>query len=165
MISLLEKTGDDVKKYASLVTTGQFYEYLSKEFNKHLSKDMQLTRSQVKKEVLKIFFSDNRYLNHPDAWQKRIFKQLFPTVYQIFEALKQGKKNRLALILQSIEREIVISKICKRIATEYPNMVIYTIHDCIVSTKGNELIIKSIMEDEINRLTDFKPILSIESWE
>ncbi len=41
---------------------------------------------------------------------------------------------------------------------------IFTIHDSIVTTKGNEDFVKRIMEEELTRAIGVPPTLQVEEW-
>jgi hypothetical protein len=51
-----------------------------------------------------------------------------------------------------------------RIASERPDLPIFTIHDSIVTTVGNEEYIEQVMREEIVRLTGLNPKFGIEYW-
>jgi len=68
----------------------------------------------------------------------------------------------LAVLLQLIESYIMIDVVCRRIANEKPDLPVFTIHDSLVTTVGNEEYIRYVMEEEILRMVGFKPSLKIE---
>ena len=67
-------------------------------------------------------------------------------------------------MLQRIESEILLNRVAKRIEIEEPSLPIFTIHDSIVTTKGNELYIQSIMLDEMCKAIGSIPKTTIEYW-
>ncbi|RCR67503.1 hypothetical protein [Larkinella punicea] len=77
--------------------------------------------------------------------RKEIFRDLFPNVMRLFELIKSQQHRTLALLLQNIESEIFLNRIARRIAQERPDLPIFTIHDSIVTTVGNETYVKMIM--------------------
>jgi hypothetical protein len=123
-----------------------------------------LTRKQMKASMFQVLFTDNRFIGQADAKYKRIFKRHFPDVYQLFSLLKTKDKKVLPILLQRIESNEILLNITKRIARERPDLPIYTIHDSIVTTTGNEMYIKGIMEEELAKTIGFPPKLSISHW-
>ena len=73
--------------------------------------------------------------------------------------------NFLAVLLQRIESYLVLEIICKRIALERPKLPIYTIHDSIVTTIGNEEYVKSIMVEMLKSYIGHEPKLKFEYWQ
>lgn len=163
--SLINKGFDEDKLlFENLVFKGQLYEYLEMEFKRKLgSKDV--TRDTAKIAVLQAFFSDNRFIGVEDANPKNCFKDLFPSVYEVYATIKRKKKNLLALLLQNIESYFIIDVIAKRIGKEYPGLPIFTIHDSIVTTVGNEDLVASIMKEELERGVGNAPSFKFEFWE
>ena len=99
------------------------------------------------------------------AEPKRIFKQLFPSVYDVFAKIKQKDKKMLPRILQSIESKLMLDIIAKRIADEYPNMPIFTIHESIVCPVGNENYVAGVIKDEMQKAIGMNPRVSFEYWD
>ncbi|MDD3962251.1 MAG: hypothetical protein WC155_06185 [Candidatus Cloacimonadales bacterium] len=111
-----------------------------------------------------VIYSSNQTYSQPSAWAKRVFREHFPNVYEVFKNLKRGDHTRLAVLLQAIEAEIVLHRVAKRISRERRRLPIFTIHDSIVTTEGNEEYVKSVLEDEIRKAVGVAPQLSIEYW-
>jgi len=149
---------DDIKLYIKLVTEGQFYEYLMPYFE---AKGLPCTRVEVKKAVMIILFDKNR---EKTSRAKRIFKNLFPTVNDIFSIVRGNEGGeRFPILLQSIEAFIVLRVILPRINTEHPEIIAFTIHDSLLVT-DNPQIVKDIMIEELTKFTGYSPILKIESF-
>lgn len=47
---------------------------------------------------------------------------------------------------------------------EYPNLPIYTIHDSIATTSGNERIVETIMIEELTKHIGIPPTLKFDLW-
>ena len=118
LLSLKVSLSEDVKKYISLVNSGQLYEYLMSEFAKE---GLELTRSETKTQVLRILFACNRMPRNPindtevfisklTEKEKRermefiteypkikksrqIFKKCFPGVFRIFSKIRGSEKG------------------------------------------------------------------------
>lgn len=87
-----------------------------------------------------------------------MFYELFPTVFTILNMFKKYsyqlpwyRKDKphaaLAVLLQFVESFLIIDVICKRISEEHPQVPLFTIHDNILTTKGNEGIVKKVMKE------------------
>jgi len=149
---------DDVKLYIKLVTEGQFYEYLMPCFE---AKGLPCTRGEVKKAVMIILFDRNR---DRVSKAKRIFKNLFPTVSDIFSIVRGNEGGeRFPILLQSIEAFIVLRVILPRINAEHPEIIAFTIHDSLLVTDSPE-IVRGIMIEELTKFTGYSPILKIENF-
>ena len=99
------------------------------------------------------------------AKPKRDFKTHFPEVYEIFRLIKKGNHSLLSHILQRIESTIMIQHVAKRIAKESPDLPIFTIHDSIATTVGNEDYVSTVIQEEALRLTGLNVQLGIEYWD
>lgn len=157
------KANSDLHRYATLVQQGQFYEYLAGEIGNELNIDYS-DRKRVKADVFQVLFTDNRFLGQEEARPKRIFKDRFPDVYDLFAAIKRHDKTNLPRLLQRIESHIMLLLVAKRIAKEKPRLPILTIHDSIVTTVGNEDYVQSVLKDEMAKAIGFPPTLSLEYW-
>jgi hypothetical protein len=150
----------DISKYIEYVNSGSFYEHM----HEQLYPGMTFNKPKVKTMMFMIFFSSNRYIGQAKAEPKRRFKQVFPYTYEIFRLLKTSDYTALSRILQRIESECIIQNVVPRIAAERPDLPIFTIHDSVVTTVGNEQYVASIIREEIKRLTDLDAKLGIEYW-
>lgn len=150
-------------KFISLVIEGKLYEYLQKMFAERLGLKYA-KRKDVKAAVFQVLFTDNRYIGQESAKPKKLFKELFPDVYDVFSKIKKGNKKYLPLLLQSIESYLIIDVIAKRISKEYPNAPIYTIHDSISTTKQYVEPVKQIMYEELTKAIGYPPTFEVEEW-
>lgn len=165
MESLMNKgLKEDRNRYIDLVVAGQLYEYLETQFKRKLNLP-NVDRSMAKISVLQAFFSDNRFIGTEEAAPKKCFRDLFPSIYKVFSTIKSKDKTLLAVLLQNIESYFIVDIISKRIATEYPNLPIFTIHDSIVTTVGNEDLVAQIMKEELEKGVGKTPSLKYEYWE
>lgn len=150
--------------YIQLVVSGQLYEYLEEMFLNKLG-IVYDDRKEVKAAVFQVLFTDNRFLGQEDAKPKKLFKKLFPEVYDIFSKIKRKDKSLLPRLLQSIESYLIVDVICKRIATELPNAPIFTIHDSIATTEEYVDAVELIMQEELYYAIGYPPKLKKEPWE
>lgn len=150
-----------IDNYKKLVLTGLFYEYIQKQLKPKYPERFS-DRPKVKKEVMRILFSD------PKDQKKRFFKPclyfstLFPIPYELFMLIKEVRNNYFPIILQRIESYLIIDIICKRINKFYPEIPLFTIHDNIITTLGNEGVVDDILKEEIERWTGYLPRVETE---
>jgi hypothetical protein len=159
------KENSDVQEYLHFVKEGKFYEFFGEKMVQMGKIPISLDpREEAKKVVFSALFSRNQALGYKD--EIRLFKDNFPTVFQIFKLIKSGTNNHrtLACSLQNLEAKVILSKICKKISECHPNIPIFTIHDSITTTQENVGIINDIMSDEIEKVVGFKPILKLSAW-
>lgn len=147
------------KKYTDLVVNGMLYEYIQ-EYFQPLHIDRFDTRGKVKVEVLRIFYVENKYTSQKFYLPCITFQTHFPEVFELFRLIKEIQSNYLAIILQRIESFLILDIVCKAISSQHPQIPIFTIHDNIITTKGNEGIIKAVMSQEIEKWIGHKPQLS-----
>ncbi len=96
-----------------------------------------------------------------------MFKKIFPEVYKVFAEIKKGDNMEykyLSILLQRIESYLFIDVICKRIAKKYPEATIIPIHDSIATTNDYVDIFSSIISEELEIATGYKPNLKLEYW-
>ena len=161
--SAATQTGGDVQRYSTLVQQGGFYEYFQEQIGKELGIGYS-DRRKVKAAVFQVLFTDNRFLAQKEARPKRLFKELFPMVYTLFSRIKQSDKTHLPRLLQRIESYLMLQVIAKRISRERPQLPIFTIHDSIITTAGNEEYVQSVLLEEMAKAIGFPPKLSVEYW-
>ena len=93
-----------------------------------------------------------------------MFKECYPEVYEIIRIAKSKEKSTLALLLQTIESEVIIDRCCKRVSKEHPDRPIWTIHDSISTTKNHIDYIKQVMQEEFKAVIGIAPKLEITNW-
>lgn len=167
--NLKVSTSKDVRKYISLVESGELYEFLMNEFSEE---GIILTRQETKQQVLRILFAKNRKpKNEINRKAKEIFITSFPMVHKIFSKIRghiKGAKfvsyKRFAILLQTIEAHLILDVIVKRICKEHPDITVITIHDSILTCTGNQNVetIKKIMIEELTRFVGYAPRISVE---
>jgi hypothetical protein len=152
----IDNEKDSLKKYSTLVVKGRFYEYIQEQFQP-IYPDRFDSRQKVKREVLRIL-----YLNPDEAGDAfhrpcQTFNRLFPDEYRLFELVKSINHTYLPIILQRLESFLVLDVVCKEISCLHPHIPLFTIHDNIITTKGNEVIVKEIMQQQIEKWTGYRP--------
>jgi hypothetical protein len=147
-----------VKRYTTIAKSGDFYQQLSKVMYPRRIFD----KAEMKKLTYTVFFSNNRSIQGMHYASKRDFRKIFPDVYKVFSTIKRKNHRALSHILQRIESEIMIQKVCQRISYEQPILPIFTIHDSIVTTDGNQDYVSRVIEEEAFKLTGLKVSLGVE---
>jgi hypothetical protein len=82
----------------------------------------------------------------------------------LLNEIKKEGKSHLPILLQQIESHLVLRVITKRIARENPCIPLFTIHDSIVTTTGNEKYVQGIVIQELEKAIGFAPQLRVERW-
>jgi hypothetical protein len=157
------QTESDLQLFRKIASKGEFYEYLMNAFDQDLGIN-GISRGEAKVMVFQVLFTDNRFLGQKDAEPKRHFKKLFPTVYELFRKIKRHGNELLPCLLQSIESYLILEVITKRIAREKPGLPIFTIHDSIVTTLGNEQYVSQVMIEELTQAIGLPPNVEFEYW-
>lgn len=165
MVGDIDKSlmNNEFSKFINLVVSGTLYEFLEEQFSKHLGETFS-NRKEVKTAVFQVLFTDNRFLGQEEAKPKKLFKELFPEVYEVFRKIKSKDSTLLPRLLQSIESYLIIDVISKRISKEYPNAPIFTIHDSISTTAEYVEVVEQIMKEELCKAIGHAPKLAKEDW-
>jgi len=135
---------------------------------KHLADKGGWSREQVKEHLMKrAMFSPNN-----SRWQKtavkKFFDREFPEMARFFRQAKYGRKtkenpkphNKLARMAQKAEVNFVIFTVCERIRRERPGCWLTTIHDSILCLPDDGEYVRSVMENEFEKL-GVKPKLEV----
>ena len=153
-----------VNEYIYNASEGHIYEYMLERAREN---GEEYQRKDMKIMILMTFFSDNKFLNQPNAKLKKLFKLSFPKIYGLIHAIKKGRdgKKKLAVLLQSIESTIVLQICCKKIWEENAHQVpIFTIHDSICTTLEYENLVFNVMTTTLNDIVQVTPNLKKEYW-
>lgn len=153
-----------VNNFINIVTSGQLYDEFGKLLlEKGIIEDNGNLRKQAKEIIFSSFFSPNQAI----AYNKTIviFKEYFPDVYEIYRAIKQGKHSTLACVLQNLEAELVLHKACREISEQRPYIPLFTLHDAIITTEGNEHFVNEVLYGVLLNAIGIPPTLKFEKWE
>ena len=122
------------------------------------------TRPEVKIGMFEILFSKNKRRTKA----KKLFAEIFPEMSRLFEWIKEGPNTndhtRLACLLQNIESVAILKIVTKEIATLYPKMPMYTIHDSIVVPALYKNEVRELMSEILEELVGLRPKLTIDAW-
>ena len=132
---------DEVKRFTETVSSGRFYEFLQERLYEDADRDT------VKNKFMTFAFDEDR----PCA-VRRIIREEFPLILQEIQRIKMTNYRNLARMLQREESSFVIDTVCKRLKKEFPEIPLITIHDSILTTEGNENVVRQVMEQEFGNL-------------
>jgi hypothetical protein len=155
---------ENVNHYIDIVKSGQLYEEFGKVL---LTKGVITNEIPVRKQAKTIIFSSIFSPNKSIAYNQSmvIFRDLFPDVYEIYRQIKQNEHRTLACLLQNIEAKLVLHIACKIIAEKQPELPIFTLHDSIITTSGNEQYVFEVLYDVLLNAIGIPPSLKFERWE
>jgi len=133
----------DLMEYKNAVTSGLFYDHFLESCTE------AATRDEIKEIMFKVLFSKNKIYHGfkktiPYEKDKKRFKGVYPTVYDIVHELKEKSNSLLPILLQKIESYIFIDCICKELVEH--NIIPLTIHDSVIIKKKKLTDAKAIME-------------------
>lgn len=155
---------ENVNQYIELVKSGLLYEEFGKIlFEKGLINDDSSLRKQAKKIIFSSIFSPNTSIGHNKAIQ--IFKDYFPDVYEIYSNIKFKEHRTLACTLQNFEANLILHTACQIIANEKPEIPLFTLHDSIITTEGNEEYVYNTLFEVLLNAIGVPPTLKYEKWE
>lgn len=146
-----------LENYIKTASQGKVYEYMQEVINKR--ENVNLKRDDIKTMILTTLFSKNRFM----PTYKKYFKQNFPQIYELIRLVKKENHETLACILQNIESEIILHRCCCQIWNISNHQVpVFTIHDSICTTIGNEVFEEEIMIQELTKAVGEIPFIKIE---
>lgn len=162
-------TTENTSLFIETVASGNFYEDFglmlkkSKIINQNL--DDASTRKKAKQITFSSFFSPNSLIGFKE--EMKVFRNVFPNVYEIFKLIKIGKghHNTLAILLQHLEATLVLHRAAKIISEERPEIPIFTLHDSIITTIGNENYVHDVLKNVLTNAIGIAPKLKVERWE
>jgi hypothetical protein len=149
----------EFQRFKYLVANGTFYDFFINQLQ--VEGEYEIAKKATKRRLLITFYSKK---GTKSGGAKTQFNSLFPLVYKFINCAKDVRHQNLAILLQRIESYLILDRICKRLASERPKMPIFTIHDSIVTTVGNEDFVKTVMQDELLYWVGVQPNVSIEYW-
>lgn len=148
--------------YIESVKKGVFYDDLQQRFATELGVQL-LDRKEVKQSVFQVLFTPNQFYGQKQARHKRLFAQLYPEVYAVLKAIKKENAKLLPLLLQEIESYIMLHVVAKYMQKHHPHIPVFTIHDSIVTTASNQLVVEQIMREALTAYVGHAPTLSTEN--
>ena len=155
--------GQGFEGYIEAVKNGVFYKTLKAEIEAKTGVEIT-DKQELKRMVFIVLFTDNRFFGQREAEPKRIFKSIYPEVYEVFAAIKKKGANALPILLQKIESMLILDRVAKRISIERPDMPIFTIHDSIACPQGQERYVAGVIAQESVKALGMAPMTKYEYW-
>lgn len=158
-----EEMRREVEQYRNMVASGKFYSEFSALLKSKLG--IEYDKEAIKPMVFTMLFTHNKFIGQAEAAPKRVFRDLFPNLYEITKCIKRKAPELLPIILQRIESYLMYYKIVPAIEANTPDLPIIPIHDSIATTKGNETRIETIMSQKLAACLGFAPHFKREYWQ
>lgn len=123
-------------------------------------KKVDNVRALMKGVIFTLFFSgiNTRNSNY------KTFKEAFPNLVTVIELFKENDHSDFSKLLQNIESECIIDFVSKKIANDYPEIPLFSIHDSLSTTKNYAHILKNLMPKYIFEYTGLMPKIEEEKW-
>jgi hypothetical protein len=155
---------DDAQRFLDWCLDGQIYE--------RLGKVAGLSRDDAKKRFFAVAYGGqmDMFTKVGDAFLE-LFPACFWTIREMkpfqnrFEAgqrkAKDPRLGNLARLMQKLESDIVIGRVCERLRQELPKACLLTIHDCLVTTDEHTDYFARVLKEEFHRIYGVQPRLHI----
>lgn len=117
-------------------------------------------RELMKSVFIRALFCKN---DSTDEYYLKLKEEL-PNFMRVLEILKEEDNSHLSRLLQNIESSCIIDYVTKKIAKDYPEMPLFTIHDSITTTVDFEAVLGKLMVQYVEEFTGFEPKVAKESW-
>ena len=151
---------EDLKKYIELCLNKQFYEYLIAEYEKEgkIVKDRNTFKITF---FQKIFFCKNP---KNEIGIVRVFKSLFPTVYEAIKEFKRVDYKALSILLQKKESEMILDNVITSAFKKIKGLKCFNIHDCVYFTDDVIDDMFVIFRDSFKKQYNVDPKLKLERY-
>lgn len=143
-------------------------EYLSAEGYFEKGESDEQKRAHVKKYLLKLIFASP--IEHHSMYGARIgaiweaFKACYPEVGQVVSLVKEVDYKAISRLLQRIESYCMIDGLCKAVNDKHPEIPLFTLHDCIVTTKGYVEMVEKELLSVVTGIVGFTPTVKKKAW-
>jgi hypothetical protein len=136
----------DLEAFLRTCEGGRFYESFMRERDRARGKD------RFKKRFYRVLFGRNRSRSPYRNLLKEQFRGRYPSAARVLRALKRKNYRHSAHVLQNYEATLFIYVICGRIMRERPDVVLYTIHDSLLTTRDALDYVEAVIRDEFRKL-------------
>ncbi|OFY85366.1 MAG: hypothetical protein A3F72_03625 [Bacteroidetes bacterium RIFCSPLOWO2_12_FULL_35_15] len=118
----------------------------------------------IKDMMYMVLYSSNKFLGGNQGLPKRIFKQVFPEVYEVFKMYKSAGQEKLPILLQKIESTLILDRAAKTIAKAEPGMPLFSIHDSLVVDAKKIDFCKDVIKRESIKYLGIEPKIHVDVW-
>ncbi|SFN06220.1 hypothetical protein SAMN05421594_0736 [Chryseobacterium oleae] len=123
-------------------------------------KKMDNVRALMKGVIFTLFFSGVNTRNS----DYKTFKKVFPNLVTVIELFKKNANANFSKLLQNIESECIIDFVSKKIAKEYPEMPLFSIHDSLSTIESYAHVLEDLMHKYVFEYTGLMPKIEEERW-
>jgi hypothetical protein len=156
---LIENT--DVSEYINHCRSGEIYERYQEQLH-HFAPSKHFDRRSTKVTFFKSVFSSD---DPNRMWYgKQAFLNLYPSVFNIFAAIKHEDHSVLANGLMSMESFFVLDTLTRKFARRYRNVPLYTIHDGIATVQSQMPRLEGFFRETAAEFFGLTPRYEIESF-
>lgn len=162
----LQRKSNPSPRFVQLSANGKLYLFIHENFKaKFFTKnndDRFKDEKAAKQEFIQLLYFNNKLKKSPSYQPFQLFKQLFTVEASIIEILKLRKHNDFSILLQKIEAHMLLYLVGREIFYENANAPLYTIHDGIITTLGNEELVEQKINSVYKEILGFTPELKKE---
>lgn len=138
----LGNAAKDLSRFMEICGQGSFYEFIESRVP-HAPE-----RNVLKRRVLATLYDKDSHRNAIYS----VLEEEFPTLMHGIRLVKREDYRHLAHLAQRTESEFIMGRCVKRLLVEHPNLFITTIHDSIMTTEGDEEVVRGVMLAEFEKL-------------
>ena len=140
------------------------YEFFNTKYFERTGKTFP-DRDALKKKFLTCMLSDNNLIWQRSMEYKRVFKEIFPSPYQIFNLIKSEQYQFLAWLLQRFESHIIVDNVSRIFSQKIPDKCIYTIHDSVVCPVSYKGFLQKVLRQVAEEFVGFPPRITEKIWD
>lgn len=146
---------EELELFRTVVCDYGFYEFFAEKLGAVLTEDI---RKEFKESIFEnlLFGTNKTELSKVEG----LFKEGFPNIFYVIRSIKTENYKDLSIMLQRKESEFIFSCV-RKIKKQIP---LFTIHDSIVTTVGNEKIVYDMMMSEFENNFGLKPKIKTEKF-
>jgi len=161
--------------FPSITWNDDFYVFISNKAKAEGMSDVFPDRNTVKKKMMMILYDDGNYMEGDRGFL--LFAKWFPReakLIRFFKELSHNEKkkgtdpdevtNFLPILLQRLESNLMLEKICKVISEELPDAPLLPVHDCIHTTAEFAEKVRMIMDREFTKIVSIKPGIKVDEY-
>ena len=155
----------DIYEYKMSLNFGYFYEKrgvkMGTYFNQPFGEEITVEGLKEQRDITKIKTLIMTY----SKWSNKKYKSHYPNIDEILSLIKKKDHRVLSWVLQYIEADMLLYKICPQIAAKNPNIPLFTIHDSIITTEEHAEYVYEKMIEIIQETIGFTPKIKPEILE